>query len=186
MGKRLSKIYTRTGDQGETGLGDGNRVSKTHPRIEAIGAVDELNSILGLVIEEIHNTANEDLSPIATFLHQCQHRVFDLGGELSIPGFEIITPDHVQAIEVALDDLNRQLEPLENFILPGGSVLIAQCHMARSICRRAERQTVALGQAETVNVYSLQYLNRLSDYLFVAARSCALITGIEEVLWKKD
>ncbi|MCH7742810.1 MAG: cob(I)yrinic acid a,c-diamide adenosyltransferase [Proteobacteria bacterium] len=186
MGKRLSKIYTKTGDQGETGLGDGNRVSKTHPRIEAIGAVDELNSILGVLIEEIRNTGSEDLAPIDAFLHHCQHRVFDLGGELSIPGFEIITPEHVQAIEVALDDLNRHLEPLENFILPGGSLLVAQCHMARSICRRAERQTVALGQAETLNACSLQFLNRLSDYLFVAARSCARLTGIEEVLWKKD
>jgi len=185
MGKRLSKIYTKTGDKGETGLGDGNRVSKTHPRIEAIGAVDELNSALGLLIEEIRNADYEDLGPIEVFLRNCQHRVFDLGGELSIPGFEIVTPDHVQAIEIELDDLNRHLEPLENFILPGGSLLVAQCHMARSICRRAERQTVALSQAESVNSSALQFLNRLSDYLFVAARSCARITGIDEVLWKK-
>lgn len=185
MGKRLSKIYTRTGDQGETGLGDGNRVSKTHPRIEAIGAVDELNSVLGVLIEELRNTGHEGLAPIEAFLHHCQHRVFDLGGELSIPGYEIITPEMVQAIETALDDLNRHLEPLENFILPGGSLLIAQCHMARSICRRAERQTVALGHEESINSSSLQFLNRLSDYLFVAARSCAHITGVDEVLWKQ-
>ncbi|MBP40017.1 MAG: ATP:cob(I)alamin adenosyltransferase [Chloroflexi bacterium] len=185
MGKRLSKIYTRTGDKGETGLGDGTRVSKTHPRIEAIGALDELNSVLGLLTELIHQAGNEGLDPIETFLRGCQHRVFDLGGELSIPGLETITQAHVEAIEAALDSLNGNLEPLEDFVLPSGSVLIAQCHVARSNCRRAERKTVSLSEVAKVNEPALEFLNRLSDYLFVAARSCARLTGVDEVLWKK-
>jgi cob(I)alamin adenosyltransferase len=185
MGKRLSKIYTKTGDKGETGLGDGNRVSKTHPRIKAIGTVDELNSILGVLIEEIRRVNTRSLGSIDAFIQDCQHRVFDLGGELSIPGFEIISATHVEAVEVALDILNDELEPLENFILPGGSMLVAQCHMARSICRRAERDVIALNQEESVNDSALKFLNRLSDYLFVAARSCARLTGVDEVLWRK-
>lgn len=186
MGKRLSKIYTKTGDTGETGLGDGSRVSKTDERVEAMGSVDELNSALGLLIEVIRDVDLDNLLLIEVFLRTCQHRTFDLGGELSIPGFDIITAEHVQAIEVALDDLNHHLAPLENFILPGGSMLIAQCHMARSICRRAERKTVALSKVAAVNACSLEFLNRLSDYLFVAARSCARLTDVDEVLWKKD
>jgi cob(I)alamin adenosyltransferase len=186
MGKRLSKIYTRTGDAGETGLGDGSRVIKTHPRIEAIGSVDELNSIVGLLVEELLLENDENLNKIAKFLRSLQHRIFDLGGELSIPGFDIITAAHVSAIEIELDALNDHLDPLENFILPGGSKLIASCHMARAICRRAERHVVALSQEEPVNQAGMEFLNRLSDYLFVVARSCARITGIDEVLWEKS
>ncbi len=185
MGKRLSKIYTRTGDQGETGLGDGSRISKTHPRVEAMGSVDELNSIVGVVVEELIQAGNPELNDIASFLRSLQHRIFDLGGEISIPGFEIVKPEHVTAIEVQLDALNEHLAPLENFILPGGSHLIANCHMARAICRRAERNVTALAEVETVNAAGLEFLNRLSDYLFVVARSCARITGIDEVLWEK-
>lgn len=191
MGKRLTKIYTRTGDKGQTGLGDGNRVAKTHPRIEAIGAVDELNSALGVLIEELkeENGAVEstDLATTLGFIQNCQHRIFDLGGELSIPGFALITQDHVKAVETELDALNQHLEPLANFILPSGSRLIAQCHMARSICRRAERQIVSLMETEagSVNALTLEYINRLSDYLFVVARYCGLKTGVGEVLWQK-
>lgn len=191
MGKRLTKIYTRTGDKGQTGLGNGNRVAKTHPRIEAIGGVDELNSALGTLIEELKDAGSTELAKTWEFLQICQHRVFDLGGELSIPGLAIISQDHVQAIEAELDALNALLPPLENFILPGGSRLIAQCHMARSICRRAERQVVALMETEAepeieaFNGLALEYVNRLSDYLFVVARHCALMTGVEEVLWQK-
>lgn len=185
MGKRLSKIYTRTGDKGETGLGDGSRISKTHPRVEAMGTVDELNSIVGVVVEDLLTEDHDELTEIGQFLRTQQHRIFDLGGELSIPGFEIITADHVTAIEDALDLLNDHLEPLENFILPGGSRLIANCHMARAICRRAERCATALDAEAPVNAAALKYLNRLSDYLFVVARSCARITGIPEVLWEK-
>jgi cob(I)alamin adenosyltransferase len=202
MGKRLSKIYTKTGDKGQTGLGDGNRVSKTHPRIGAIGAVDELNSSLGVLIETLNQTLNQTLNETPAestgltrtlhFLRLSQHRIFDLGGELSIPGFEIITEEHVKAIEAELDSLNMHLAPLDNFILPGGSRLIAECHMARSICRRAERKIAGLAEmsaeskSEDVSIFALQYINRLSDYLFVVARYCALKTGVEEVLWQKD
>ncbi|MBT4492583.1 MAG: cob(I)yrinic acid a,c-diamide adenosyltransferase [Gammaproteobacteria bacterium] len=185
MGKRLSKIYTRTGDGGETGLGDGSRIRKSAPRIEAIGTVDELNSVIGVVVEELIESDKPDLHDIAGFLRSLQHRVFDLGGELSIPGFNIITADHVSAIEENLDTLNEPLPPLENFILPGGSRLIANCHMARAICRRAERTVIALAETEDVNATALEFLNRLSDYLFVLARSCARITGVDEVLWEK-
>ena len=186
MGKRLSKIYTRTGDTGETGLGDGSRISKTAPRVEAMGSVDELNSIVGLVVEELIESRQPELAQISNFLRKLQHRVFDLGGEISIPGFEIISADHVSAIENHLDEMNERLDPLENFILPGGSRLIANCHMARSICRRAERNIVALAIDEEINKNAMKFLNRLSDYLFVLARTCARLTEVDEVLWQKD
>ena len=186
MGKRLSKIYTRTGDLGETGLGDGNRVSKNDPRIIAIGSVDEFNSTLGLLIEEINAQPQAELAQLSEFLRLCQHRIFDLGGELSIPGFRIIAAHHVTAIETRLDALNADLAPLENFILPGGSRLIAIFHMARSICRRAERDMVALASDASINDEGLKFLNRLSDYLFVAARYTAKQTGVAEVLWQQD
>ena len=185
MGKRLSKIYTRTGDEGETGLGDGSRIKKTHPRVEAMGSVDELNSIMGVVVEGLILEGFQELIDTANFMRTLQHRIFDLGGELSIPGFEIVNKDHVIAIEEHLDALNDHLDPLENFILPGGSALIANCHMARAICRRAERNVVLLAESEVVNTASKEFLNRLSDYLFVVARSCARITAIDEVLWQK-
>ena len=186
MGKRLSKIYTKTGDAGQTGLGDGSRIEKTHPRIVAIGAIDELNSAIGMTIEEILTEESIELVSLSNMLRDLQHRIFDLGGELSIPGFAIIKSEHVNKIENYLDKLNEGLEPLENFILPGGSRLIAVCHMARAICRRAERETVALSQTEKVNEESLKFLNRLSDLLFVAARSAAGKSGKEEVLWRQD
>ena len=185
MGKRLSKIYTRTGDRGETGLGDGSRISKTHPRVEAMGSVDELNSMVGLVVENLIAENRPELTSVANFMRLQQHRIFDLGGEISIPGFKIVTADHVAAIEQNLDALNDQLAPLENFILPCGSKLIANCHLARAICRRAERNLAALAENESINEAALEFLNRLSDYLFVVARSCARITGVNEVLWKK-
>ena len=185
MGKRLSKIYTRTGDKGETGLGDGSRISKTAPRVEAMGSVDELNSIVGVVVEELLASNQPDLTSVAEFIRTLQHRIFDLGGELSIPGFEIISAKHVAVIEQQLDVMNEQLDPLENFILPGGSRLIANCHMARSICRRAERNIAALAQTESVNANAMEFINRLSDYLFVLARTCARLTQVNEVLWEK-
>ena len=184
MGKRLTKIYTRTGDRGDTGLGDGSRVEKNHPLVEAIGTVDELNSILGLFIARLRKQDNQQLGEIAEFLCYIQHRIFDLGGELSIPELSIITSDHVRKIETALDALNDQLAPLENFILPGGSELIATAHLTRSICRRTERRMV--GMPEAANENALQFINRLSDYLFVAARTCARATNTDEVLWTKE
>lgn len=184
MGKRLGKIYTRTGDKGTTGLGDGNRVAKDDARVEAIGAVDELNAWLGLVVQSLHDEGG-DVSGIETFLRQCQHRIFDLGGELSIPGHRIISDEHVAAVERQLDDLNDGLEPLANFILPGGSRLIAELHIARTVCRRAERRVVTLGAHAEINAEGLRLLNRLSDYLFVAARYCAKATGVPEILWEQ-
>lgn len=185
MGKRLSKIYTRTGDQGETGLADGKRVAKDDLRIEAIGTVDELNSQIGLAIE-LMREENAAYDAAATFLRECQHRLFDLGGELSIPGFRIVEARHVEAIETRLDELNADLAPLEDFILPGGSPAIASLHVARSLCRRAERRLVSLNREERVNEDGLKFLNRLSDYLFVAARHCALVGDVDEVLWQKS
>lgn len=185
MAKRLSKIYTRTGDRGETGLGDGKRIAKDDLRIEAIGTVDELNSQVGFTIE-LMREENSAYDPIAMFLRECQHRLFDLGGELSIPGFRILEARHVEAIETRLDELNADLTPLEDFILPGGSPAISGLHVARSICRRAERRLVALAHDEHINEDGLKFLNRLSDYLFVAARHCALVGNVDEVLWKKS
>lgn len=189
MGKRLSKIYTRTGDGGDTGLGDGSRVPKTHPRVDAMGCADELNSVIGLLVEslksELKSETPDELREIAAFLRGAQHRIFDVGGEISIPGYAIITNDHVTAVEKALDALNERLPPLDNFILPGGSQPIAQCHHARAVCRRAERALAALAESESINPAGLAFLNRLSDYLFVAARSCARVTGVEEVLWEQ-
>ncbi|MBA58280.1 MAG: ATP:cob(I)alamin adenosyltransferase [Gammaproteobacteria bacterium] len=185
MGRRLSRIYTKTGDSGETGLGDGSRIEKTHPRILAIGAIDELNSAIGMTIEEIRLEESKALLGLADTLGELQHRIFDLGGELSIPNFKVIKSGHVEMMEKELDSMNKELEPLENFILPGGSKLIASCHMARAICRRAERETVGLNETEKVNEESLKFLNRLSDLLFVAARLVAKISGKKEVLWKQ-
>ncbi len=185
MGKRLSKIYTRTGDDGDTGLGDGNRISKDEPRVEAMGAVDELNSWLGLIVEELL-TEGEAMRPLADFLRGSQHHIFDLGGEISIPGFTIIEARHVEQLEQKLDEMNEALAPLENFILPGGSRTIASLHLARSVCRRAERRVVTLGKSEEINLEGLKYLNRLSDLLFVAARHCAHVSETPEVLWQKS
>ena len=138
-------------------------------------------------MEQLVNSEQPDLAPTASFLRGCQHRIFDLGGEISIPGYQIITQVHVEKIESELDALNQHLQPLENFILPGGSELIAQAHLARSICRRAERDLVTLRNEpdQSVNPEGLQFLNRLSDYLFVLARHIARVQKIEEVLWQK-
>ena len=185
MGKRLSKIYTRTGDDGTTGIGDGSRVAKTDMRIEAMGAVDELNSALGLLAAGLEREERR-FQPVLSFLSWLQHRTFDLGGELSIPDFVLISDEHVDRIEDALDGMNNELEPLENFILPAGSEAIARAHMARSICRRAERRLVGLAAETPVNEPGRQFLNRLSDYLFVLARHVARTDGLPEVLWQKD
>jgi cob(I)alamin adenosyltransferase len=165
MGNRLSKIYTRTGDDGSTGLGDGQRVPKDSPRVDAYGAVDELNSAIGLIL------AADELRPeIADCLTRIQNQLFDLGGELCIPETKVMTGDSVRGIEATLDEFNADLPPLKDFILPGGTREAAACHLARTICRRAERRTWQLARTETVNKNSLKYLNRLSDLLFVMAR----------------
>ncbi len=178
MGNRLSKIYTRTGDQGTTGLGSGERVAKDCPRIEAIGAVDELNCAVGRVLT--HDLRNE----VSACLAEVQHRLFDLGGELSIPGYESIKAEDIVALEAALNTFNEQLPPLKEFILPGGSRGAADCHSARAICRRAERRVISLAREETVNEPAQVYLNRLSDLLFVLCRVIARDEGGIEVLWR--
>ncbi len=180
MGHRLSKIYTRTGDTGTTGLGDGSRVPKDSARIEAIGTVDELNSALGVLLSEGVSADIEDL------LTQIQHELFDLGGELSIPGHVAISEQHVTRLESSLDAFNADLPPLKEFILPGGSRAAALAHVARTICRRAQRSVVALGQTEQLPEIPQHYLNRLSDLLFVLCRVLNRHADQDDVYWQKD
>lgn len=179
MGYRLSKIYTRTGDAGSTGLGDGSRTDKASGRITAIGDVDELNSVLGVLLCE---SLPEDLSEL---LVGVQHALFDLGGELSIPGAQMLAVDVAAQLERAIDRYNEALPPLKDFILPGGSRAAALAHLARAVCRRAERSLVALAAGEAVSDAGRQYLNRLSDLLFVLARHLNRCEGRSDVLWQK-
>jgi cob(I)alamin adenosyltransferase len=179
MGYRLSKIYTRTGDAGTTGLGDGSRVGKEAPRIAALGDVDELNAALGLLL-------CEDLpDEVRTLLTGVQHDLFDLGGELSVPGGAFLKDTQPARLETAIDRFNGALAPLKEFILPGGTRAAALAHHARTICRRAERMVVALAQHEAVSEPARQYLNRLSDLLFVLARWLNKEAGCGDVLWRK-
>lgn len=179
MGNRVSKVYTRTGDKGTTGLGDGTRVAKDSARVEAYGTVDELNCAIGVVLacEHVPDDVRELLSRI-------QQMLFDLGGELCIPGMETIHDADVTALETALDRYNGSLPPLKEFILPGGGAAAAHCHVARTVCRRAERRVVTLMHAEPVRPEALHYLNRLSDLLFVLCRVLARASGKGEVLWQ--
>jgi cob(I)alamin adenosyltransferase len=179
MGHRLSKIYTRTGDAGSTGLGDGARVSKSCPRIQALGDVDELNATLGLLLAEpLPESAVRTLTDV-------QNDLFDLGGEVCIPGMHIVTEKQVNALEAALDEMNATLAPLKEFILPGGTRVAALAHQARTVCRRAERSLVALSETETVHEPVRQYVNRLSDLLFVLGRWLNHHYGVADVLWQK-
>lgn len=178
MGHRLSKIYTRTGDNGSTGLGDGTRVQKDSSRVEAYGTIDELNSMIGLLL------AYELPTDIYHCLIDIQHRLFDLGGELCIPGHKAVTQDHVATLEQTLDDLNRKLEPLKEFVLPGGTAAAAVCHVARTVCRRAERRVVSLSKTEEISDLAVKYLNRSSDLLFVVARTLNAQAGRSDVLWE--
>lgn len=180
MGNRLSKIYTRTGDDGSTGLGDGSRTEKDGLRVSAYGTTDELNSVIGMVLA--HGTPEL----VEKVLHEVQHHLFDLGGELCIPGHQAIQDSHIDWLERTLDQFNDQLPPLKDFILPGGSLAAANCHLARTVCRRAERLVVSLQRVETVPPFSLKYLNRLSDLLFVISRVIARQNNGSEVLWQKD
>ncbi|MCD5971775.1 cob(I)yrinic acid a,c-diamide adenosyltransferase [Pseudomonas quasicaspiana] len=186
MGFRLSKIYTRTGDTGETGLGDGRRVTKDHPRVEAIGEVDTLNSQLGLLLAGLAEqlSAKPALAEVIEVLAPCQHRLFDLGGELAMPVYQALDQAEIDRLETAIDLWNEELGPLENFILPGGSALIAQAHVCRSLARGAERRCQHLNAVEPLTGVGLAYINRLSDLLFVAARLIAKRQGIAEILWE--
>jgi len=181
MGNRLSKIYTRTGDDGTTGLGDGTRVPKDGARVEAYGTVDELNSSIGVLL------AVPGLpGPVSECLTEVQHELFDMGGELCIPGHQVITAAHITRLEQTLDGFNDPLPALKEFILPGGGPAAAACHLARTIARRAERRVLTLARAETVSPEVIRYLNRLSDLLFVLARVLARHEQGTEVLWKHD
>lgn len=180
MGHRLSKIVTRTGDAGTTGLGDGSRVDKDSPRIDAIGAVDELNSTLGVLLAEVVPPT------VASCLIEVQHDLFDLGGELSIPGYHAVSDAHVERLEAAVERFNADLKPLKEFILPAGTRSAALAHVARTVCRRAERSLVRLAKSDAVAEPSRKYLNRLSDLLFVLARVLNRSAEREDVLWRKD
>ena len=177
---RLTKIYTRTGDDGTTGLGDGARVPKEHARVEAYGTVDEANSAIGLVLAVPAIPAS-----IASLLLEVQHDLFDLGGELATPGMTLIKDEHVQRIEQAIDVHNEHLPTLKEFILPSGGPSAAACHLARTIVRRAERRVWILNRMEPVADPSLRYLNRLSDLLFVLARVLARHENGSEVMWRR-
>jgi cob(I)alamin adenosyltransferase len=179
MGNRLTKIYTRTGDAGTTGLADGSRVAKDAPRIEAIGAVDELNSVIGVLLAE------ELPAEVRACLNGAQHDLFDLGGELCVPGHTIMSEAHSKRLEEALDAFNARLPALKDFILPGGSRAASLAHVARTVCRRAERTLVGLSKADPLAPPMLQYLNRLSDLLFVLARVLNRHAGGGDVYWQQ-
>jgi cob(I)alamin adenosyltransferase len=181
MGNRLSRIYTRAGDDGTTGLGDGTRVPKEHPRVEAYGSVDEASSAIGMVLAVAGLP-----SAVTDCLLEVQHELFDLGGELCIPGHRAITDAHVTRLEQALDGFNEPLPPLKDFILPGGGAAASACHLARTITRRAERRVWELGRTEAVAPQVAKYLNRLSDLLFVVARVLARHENGSEVLWRHE
>lgn len=179
MGHRLTKIYTRTGDAGETGLGDGSRVPKDSQRVHALGEVDELNSAIGLLLAE------ELPGGVRAALASIQHDLFDLGGEVCIPGHTSMSEHQVSCLEALLDDYNRDLPPLKEFILPGGTRAASLAHLARTVCRRAERALVSLSRAEPVGTTARKYLNRLSDLLFVLGRVLNRAGGGSDVLWQR-
>ncbi len=180
MGNRLSKIATRTGDKGTTGLGDGSRVDKDNVRIQAIGEVDELNSNLGVLLAEpLPEEMRDELVSI-------QHDLFDLGGELCIPGYQMIKEEHVERLDALLAKYNATLPALTEFILPAGSRAASVAHVCRTVCRRAERAIVTLGKVETINDFPRQYVNRLSDLMFVLARVLNRFAGGSDVLWHHD
>ncbi|WP_108125583.1 cob(I)yrinic acid a,c-diamide adenosyltransferase [Saccharospirillum mangrovi] len=180
MGNRLSKIYTRTGDDGDTGLGLAQRIGKDSLRIAAIGDIDELNANIGFLVQALPAAHNDQPR-----LSQIQHDLFDLGGELAMPGHELLDAILVEQLETDIDRINANLPPLKDFILPGGSEAAARCHLARTVCRRAERSLVAFNRSEQPgHVLAQQYLNRLSDWLFVFSRQLARADGGAEVLWQ--
>lgn len=178
MGARLSKIYTRTGDAGDTGLADGNRISKADTRIRLLGELDELNAVLGWTL------AADLPADVRNALAPSQHHLFDLGGDISLPGRISLTEKHVQTLEGALDALNSDLPPLKEFILPGGNEANSRLHLARTVCRRTERTLVQYGQDHPLPGAALSYVNRLSDLLFVCARQAAKTASVPEIYWQ--
>lgn len=179
MTERLNKIVTRTGDKGTTGLADGSRRQKDDLRIQCLGSIDELNAWIGLL------SSDPDVKD-GEWLIRIQHRLFDLGAEISVPASHKLTKAHLSELETQISKMNEPLPPLKEFVLPGGSHLLAQIHIARTVCRRAERDLVGLEKSESGNPLSLQYLNRLSDWLFVFARHQARLTATDEVLWNPN
>ena len=177
MAHRLSKITTRTGDAGDTGLGDGSRVSKDHPRVRALGELDELNSAIGVLLAE------ELPAEVTGLLGEVQHDLFDLGGELSIPGHAMLGDAQISRLDAAIEQWNAELPPLKEFILPGGTRAAALAHLARTVCRRAERSVVALGQKDGISAHARRYLNRLSDLLFTLARVANKMADVVEETW---
>ncbi len=180
MGNRLSKIYTRTGDDGSTGLANGERVDKSGVRVEVIGNIDELNSLIGVV--EASDISND----ISDYLLNIQHRLFDIGGEIATPGNAVIAPNCIERLEELIESYNEDLPALKEFVLPGGSLSASVCHLARSVCRRCERSMVELSRIEYLNPESLRYINRLSDLLFVWARTLNQGKGGSEVFWDSE
>ena len=180
MGNRLTQIATRTGDEGTTGLGNNQRVSKNSLRVHAMGDVDELNSHIGLLLCEFMP------DDVRVLLVEVQHQLFNLGGELSIPGFELLKAEAVQALDQALEKHNAQLPKLEEFILPAGNRAASQAHICRTVARRAERATVALGNEEALNDAPRQFLNRLSDLMFVLSRVLNRMDGGTDVYWQSE
>ncbi|PCJ15546.1 MAG: ATP:cob(I)alamin adenosyltransferase [Gammaproteobacteria bacterium] len=178
MSYRLTKIYTKSGDEGQTGLGNGKRVNKDDPRVEAYGTVDELNSAIGLL------SATELPKPQLSWLNAIQHQLFDLGSELCIPESRVLDKTYTDILEQQIDEMNSQLEPLKEFILPGGNEAAARAHLARAICRRAERRVLTLHHQDPVSQHSIIFLNRLSDWFFVFARFILKLQNGQEVLWK--
>jgi cob(I)alamin adenosyltransferase len=179
MGNRLSKLYTKTGDSGTTGLGDGSRIEKVSPRLCAIGEVDELNCAIGLLI------ATNVPESMQIILIDIQHDLFDLGGELSIPGSSFVTSEAVEKIEALIDEYNLDLPPLKEFVLPGGCAAAAAAHLSRAVCRRAERAILVVHASEAVNIESIKFVNRLSDLLFVVARTTARLDDVGEIMWRR-
>jgi len=180
MGNRLSKIYTRTGDKGSTGMGDGSRVDKDSLRVAAIGDVDELNSVVGIVICKcLEGEVKESLITI-------QHDLFNLGGQLTMPECDLITEKRIKWLEQSLDEMNKDLPPLKEFILPGGGEAAAHCHLARTVCRRTERTIIALAKELEFSNNVIAYINRLSDFLFVACRVLSRQAGEVEVYWQSE
>ncbi len=180
MGNRLSKIYTRTGDQGTTGLGDGSRVAKDSAHVEAVGSVDECNSAIGVLRSTLQHVQ------VDACLEKIQHQLFDLGGELCMPGQKLVHAEQVHWLEQQLDGFNDTLPPLQEFILPNGPPAVAHAHLARTICRRAERRLWTLHRQQPLRAPVLQYLNRLSDLLFVIARVLARQAAADEVMWEHE
>jgi len=183
MGNRLSKLYTRTGDDGTSGLSGGERIPKNHQRMNAMGSVDELNSVIGLMICKLEQ---QGLADLQGFYIGVQHDLFNIGGEISMPGHSFIAEEKVTALEEQIDSFNESVPPLKDFILPGGSEAASVCHIARATARRAERDLISLHQVDPVNDSTRRYLNRLSDLLFVSARIINKELGEDDVLWKKE